>query len=301
MAGAGTNTEYKIRVSTANYALSLGTGTYTINTSTMTLWSIIASSITGRYYGDGSSLTGVQATGLADNSVTGSKIAANVIASTHMAGAWTNTEYHILVSSANYIGSTVLASSIAVNAVYPAAARSGLYTNIQVSSVAINSVETRAIMSGSLGTSVLVSSIAINSVQPNAIMSGSLGASVIVSSLAIGNYGMSSSTMTLYRLDASSVTVNSNLVLKYKGFGVSVADDASSNTVTLNPAQPDTNYAVCVALSWGKHYDVNGSTVTVSSWVSNKQTGQFDVNFSSAAKTVIPAGTSKTFDWFLVR
>lgn len=106
---------------------------------------------------------------LADGSLTGSKVGDGVPAANIAAGS---------------LDVDVIASSIAVNAVYPAAASAGTYSNITIPAANV--------AAGTLGANVIVSSIAVNAVYDGAVVNiaaskvnaGALGSSVLVSSVA---------------------------------------------------------------------------------------------------------------------
>lgn len=88
----------------------------------------------------------------------------------------TATSFNVVTGT---LGSTVIASSVAVNSITPSALASGTYSAITLPAANV--------AAGSLGASVLASSLAASvPISATQIQSGNLGAAVIVSSVAVG-------------------------------------------------------------------------------------------------------------------
>jgi len=79
--------------------------------------------------------------------------------------------------------------------------------------------------------------------------------------------------------------INLPLQVKQKGTNVAVPEGATSLTITLPVAEPDTNYGVLVTPAWNTNC-----------WVTGKTTTDFTVNFGTPA----PTGGSY-IDWFVYR
>ncbi len=107
----------------------------------------------------------------------------------------TATEMTIGDITAMTLGADVIASSVAINTIYPLMATTGLYSRIQVSSVAVGAVnitqlatdciDSTKVKATTLDADVIVSSVGINTVYPLTVTQG-LYSRIQVSSVAMG-------------------------------------------------------------------------------------------------------------------
>lgn len=238
--GTGTASNFTTKITSPTAAISfLGTQFSSLASGTTNFISIANSGVTAGTYGSPTQVSSVTVS--ADGRVTG---AANVTISLTNSNLQAGTYSNVTVPAANVaagsLGSSVIASSIAVNAVQDAS---------------IVSVSASKILAGSLGASVIASSIAVNAVQDASIVG--VSGSKITGTGTIPNAAINGSSIT----KAGVLVAGTNITLTPGSGNTTISATGSS------PAGSNTNVQFNNSGSFGGNsgfqYDTSVSSVTI--------------------------------------
>ncbi len=168
----------RVQLVSVPFALSAGGITSATGVSISTYITVAGHVTASKFYGDGSSLTGLGAGAIADGSITTAKLADNAITTIKLTDANVTTakiadsnvtDAKIVSVSASKVnagalGSQVIASSVAVGAVQDAS-----IVGVSASKIS-GSLPAAQVAAGSLGSQVIASSVAVGAVQDASIV-----------------------------------------------------------------------------------------------------------------------------------